>query len=180
MFSVVGFLCSVGPVESALIGHTGPGTHAIRAFSPTKVTVPFGLLRPASRPVSVSTGNRQSITETCSHTATLCRYSAVPAHPPRETFNCSQSPQGRTPRDRCAFVKNAPPSPFACHLACPSLRFLVPLCLLAFSLPRFLASLLPCFLASLLPCFLASLLPRFLLRRLLLRGLVRLVLCLVL
>jgi hypothetical protein len=35
------------------------GSHAIRAFSPTSVTVPFGLLRPASRPVSVRMGNRQ-------------------------------------------------------------------------------------------------------------------------
>jgi hypothetical protein len=59
MFSVMGFGCSVGPVESALTIPIGPGSHAIRAFSPTPVTAPFGLLRPASRPVVVSFGNRQ-------------------------------------------------------------------------------------------------------------------------
>jgi hypothetical protein len=53
-----------GHVASALIGPVGPGTHAIRVFSPTLVTVPFGLLRPASRPVSFINGNRQAITET--------------------------------------------------------------------------------------------------------------------
>jgi hypothetical protein len=40
-------------------------------------TVPFGLLRPASRPVSVRTGDRQSITGTPQRTATFFRYSAV-------------------------------------------------------------------------------------------------------
>jgi hypothetical protein len=42
------------------------------------VTVPFGLLRPASRPVSVIVGNRQRITESRLHATSFCRYSALP------------------------------------------------------------------------------------------------------
>jgi hypothetical protein len=40
--------CCRGPaLASALLSERGTGSHAIRAFSPTLVTVPFGLLRPA-------------------------------------------------------------------------------------------------------------------------------------